>query len=102
MEDIELLKNKCDLLTEDLECIHLYLDNMGAPRKDNNGVDFSIVGRIKYLLWCEMSCCSRVKEAIIEAVIDPYKHCKKRTIEEAISEFNEYCKTDCETVCSDI
>ncbi len=49
-----------------------------------------------------MSYCSRVKEAIIEAVIDPYKHCKKRTIEEAISEFNEYCKTDCETVCSDI
>ena len=50
-----------------------------------------------------MSYCSRVQEAIMDAVIDPYKHCKKRTIEETISEFNEYCKPNTDTcTCRDL
>lgn len=38
-----------ELLKEDLECVHMYLDKKGVKRNDDNGEVFSIVGRIKQL-----------------------------------------------------
>jgi hypothetical protein len=50
MLDINLLQNKNELLEEDMECIHLYLDNFDIPRIDiKTNQNYSIVGRIKYL-----------------------------------------------------
>lgn len=46
-EDIR--DNKINLLEEDLECVHLYLDDINIPRKDDKGQVYSIVGRIKEL-----------------------------------------------------
>lgn len=45
----DIKDNKIKLLKEDLECIHLYLDDLKIPRKDSNNNDYSIVGRIKLL-----------------------------------------------------
>ena len=49
-EDLKMLENKIELLEEDLECIHLYLDDVKAPREDYKKEPYSIVGRIKGLL----------------------------------------------------
>ena len=43
------MNNKIKLLQEDIECIHMYLDDKQVPRKDDNGTQYSIVGRIKRL-----------------------------------------------------
>ena len=34
---------------EDIECVHMYLDDKHIPRKDSEGREYSIVGRIKRL-----------------------------------------------------
>jgi hypothetical protein len=45
---INRLKNEIELLKEDLECVHMFLDDFNVPRKDENGEEYSIVGRIKH------------------------------------------------------
>lgn len=45
-KDIQMLINKIELLEEDIECVHLYLDNIGIDRKDGDKM-LSIVGRLK-------------------------------------------------------
>ena len=40
--------NKIELLKEDIECVHKYLDDLNVPRF-NNDKEYSIVGRIKQL-----------------------------------------------------
>lgn len=45
--DPDIKDNQIELLKEDLECVHLYLDDIAAPRKDPEGETYSIVGRIK-------------------------------------------------------
>ncbi len=46
---VEMLKNQVELLQEDIECVHMYLDDKDLPRKDFKGRGYSIVGRIKRL-----------------------------------------------------
>ncbi len=50
---IELLQdmrcNKIELLQEDIECIHMFLDDLGVNRKDDNDT-LSVVGRIKNII----------------------------------------------------
>jgi len=46
---IEMLKNQVELLQEDIECVHMYLDDKHIARKDSKGREYSIVGRIKRL-----------------------------------------------------
>jgi hypothetical protein len=46
----DLKDNKIELLKEDLECVHLHLDDLKVPRKDESGKDYSIVGRIDKLI----------------------------------------------------
>lgn len=41
------LTNQVDLLKEDLECVHLFLDHLGTPFEDEEGRRYSIVGRLK-------------------------------------------------------
>ena len=41
--------NKIMLLEEDLECVHLYLDDKEIKRQDSKGNTYSIVERIKWL-----------------------------------------------------
>jgi len=41
--------NKIEQLQEDIECVHMYLDDKKIPREDENGETYSIVGRIKRL-----------------------------------------------------
>lgn len=45
----DMKDNKIELLKEDIECVHLFLDDLGIPRKDEDDV-YSIVGRIKRLI----------------------------------------------------
>ncbi len=44
--DMSMKDNKIELLKEDLECVHKYLDDINAPRADKDGKVYSIVGRI--------------------------------------------------------
>lgn len=43
------MDNEMYLLKEDIECVHLYLDDKKIPRQDLNGQNYSMVGRIKQL-----------------------------------------------------
>ena len=43
---ISTLENQVELLEEDIECVHLYLDDAGSPRENEEGA-YSIVGRIQ-------------------------------------------------------
>lgn len=45
----DIKDNKIMLLEEDLWCVHKYLDDLGLPRADKDGKEYSIVGRIKRL-----------------------------------------------------
>ena len=45
----DIKDNKIMLLEEDLWCVHKYLDGLKLPRADMNGIEYSIVGRIKKL-----------------------------------------------------
>lgn len=47
MENIK--DNQISLLKEDLECVHIYLDNLSISRTDSHGETYSIIGRIKRL-----------------------------------------------------
>ena len=47
MSDIK--DNIIMLLKEDLECVHMYLDDLKIPRTDSKNEVYSIVGRIKQL-----------------------------------------------------
>jgi len=46
---IGMLENRIELLQEDLECVHLWLDDVDAPRNGPVGT-YSIVGRMKQLM----------------------------------------------------
>ncbi len=46
---MEMLKNQVELLQEDIECVHMYLDDKHIPRKNSEGREYSIIGRIKRL-----------------------------------------------------
>jgi hypothetical protein len=45
--DLDIRDNKIELLEEDLEVVHIYLDSLNVPREDDSGEKYSIVGRIK-------------------------------------------------------
>lgn len=47
--EVNMLNNKIELLREDLEGVHLYLDDLKVPRSDKFNSTLSIVGRIKEL-----------------------------------------------------
>ena len=47
---IESLHNEIEMLKEDLECVHLWLDSYNVPRESGKYETFSIVGRIQILL----------------------------------------------------
>jgi hypothetical protein len=49
LEEYDIKDNQIMLLKEDLECVHMYLDDLELPRIDNKGEAYSIVGRIKRL-----------------------------------------------------
>jgi len=39
--------NKAELLAEDIECLHMNLDDAGIPRDDSNGNVYSMWGRVQ-------------------------------------------------------
>ena len=45
--DLDIRDNKIKLLKEDLEVVHMYLDDLLVTRLDENNETYSIVGRIK-------------------------------------------------------
>mgnify|MGYP006958833456 CR=1 FL=1 len=45
---ILIMNNKIELLEEDIECVHLYLDDKNIPRYLGED-EYSIVGRIQIL-----------------------------------------------------
>lgn len=45
--DLDIKDNQIMLLKEDLEVVHMYLDEVEVKRKDDNGETYSIVGRIR-------------------------------------------------------
>ena len=49
-KQVWMLINRCDLLEEDIWCVHKWLDDRGAPRKAPDGQVYSIVGRITKLM----------------------------------------------------
>jgi hypothetical protein len=46
---MDIKDNIIDLLKEDIECVHMYLDTLEIPRADKADEQYSIVGRIKRL-----------------------------------------------------
>jgi len=46
---LELDKNKFELIAEDLECAHMWLDDKQVPRSDGKN-EYSMVGRIGLML----------------------------------------------------
>jgi hypothetical protein len=44
---VQMLHNKIELLEEDIECVHMFLDDKDIPRYEEPGAEYSIVGRIK-------------------------------------------------------
>jgi uncharacterized protein YktA (UPF0223 family) len=38
-----------EIINQAKECVHMYLDDKQVPRQNNNGRDYSVVGRIKRL-----------------------------------------------------
>lgn len=64
--------NKIELLEEDLECVHKYLDDLNIPRKNNRNKTYSIVGRIKKLQHkakLEKLVCLSVMNSMMECII---------------------------------
>ena len=47
-DTVDSLRNRVELLQEDIECVHMWLDDQGAPREGEEGT-LSIVGRIMRL-----------------------------------------------------
>ena len=45
--DLDIRDNQIELLKEDLEVVHMYLDGLLVTRLDENNETYSIVGRIK-------------------------------------------------------
>lgn len=45
--DLDIKDNQIMLLKEDLEVVHMYLDEVEVKRKDSDGETYSIVGRIR-------------------------------------------------------
>lgn len=45
----QIYANKTEILKEDIECVHMYLDDKQVPRQNKNWRDYSMVGRIKIL-----------------------------------------------------
>lgn len=43
-------ENKIELLEEELECVHMFLDQNLISRRDARGEDYSIIGRIRILM----------------------------------------------------
>lgn len=42
--------NELELLAEDLECVNMWLDNKNVPRHDKENNQYSVIGRIEFLL----------------------------------------------------
>lgn len=76
-----LIRNRCELLEEDIESVHLFLDDMGAPRKSIGGKPYSIVGRIRYLLWLNSKRENQIYRSIADAINDPYRGETKTAVE---------------------
>jgi hypothetical protein len=47
--EYDITGNQIMHLKEDIECVHMYLDDLELPRADSKGEEYSIVGRIKRL-----------------------------------------------------
>lgn len=41
-----MLHNKIELLEEDIECVHMFLDGKDILRGEESGAEYSLVGRI--------------------------------------------------------
>jgi hypothetical protein len=45
---VQMLHNKIELLEEDIECVHMFLDDKDIPRYEGETeAEYSIVGRIQ-------------------------------------------------------
>ena len=55
-------QNKADLLAEDIECLHMCLDDLGIPRNDGNGNVYSMWGRVQKAIKKEREACAKVCE----------------------------------------
>lgn len=49
LKSVELIENYAELLKEDIECVHLFLDDYDIP-KEEGGKTLSMVGRIRKLV----------------------------------------------------
>lgn len=46
LEKADMELNRLELLAEDLECTHMWLDDLGTPRHEGDK-EFSLVGRVR-------------------------------------------------------
>lgn len=71
----ESLANRLELALEDLECVHLWLDDQKAPRQ-TKGRELSIVGRVQHLLnsqqqegvWISRGCAEHLVGALVNKI----------------------------------
>ena len=60
IEKLNSAENKAELLAEDIECLHMCLDDAGVPRTDEKGNTYSMWGRVR--LFKDMPPLSVMKE----------------------------------------
>ena len=46
IERLRMAENRAELLAEDIECLHMNLDDAGVPRDDGSGNTYSLWGRV--------------------------------------------------------
>lgn len=46
IERLRMVENRAELLAEDIECLHMCLDDAGVPRDDGHGNTYSMWGRV--------------------------------------------------------
>ena len=50
IDELSILVNELELKAESLECVEMLLDDRNIPKKDDNDVKYSVVGRIFKLI----------------------------------------------------
>ena len=64
--DLDIKDNRIELLEEDFEAVHKYLDDIEVKRKDTDGQTYSIVGRIRQYQRDALERLSNLESAVIK------------------------------------
>ncbi len=61
---LAMMTNKAELLAEDIDCLHMCLDDLGIKRADYRGNEYSLWGRVKRAIDAERDACANICSGI--------------------------------------